>query len=414
LRIDPESANPLSTIKGGDLCMIGSIYSEEKCPICGGTFKDDGRKALICPIHSKQKAKSFRVAFKGIFRRFSNYDQAYRFLSGLRFKYDEGSFDKRDYRKENPLGFSSLIESWIEVKRSTVKPKSFNNLNNYSNKAIAFFGNRNVKEIGYAELEDFFLSQKISDKTKANMKSALHDFWMWLRKRKIISLNQIPEFPECKFELGFRKTITKQEQEAIVEEVKRISLEINPKIYLGIKWLCTYISVRPGEMIKLKEGDIDLGNGYLFFPHPKEKKPKFVPIIKEDIEIMRTFPLAVPSLSFFRHQKGISGVADNEPFGEKYFYKWWLKACKNLGFTGVDLYGGTRHSSAKALRNEYSPEQIKKATMHSTNKAFERYFQIENNDLREMYESTRNKNTSKESEMKFSQSENNNLLIFKE
>lgn len=48
---------------------------------------------------------------------------------------------------------------------------------------------------------------------------------------------------------------------------------------------------------------------------------KFVPLIKEDVEIMKTFPPAVPSLLFFRHSKGLSGVAGNEPVEEKYFYK---------------------------------------------------------------------------------------------
>jgi hypothetical protein len=47
----------------------------------------------------------------------------------------------------------------------------------------------------------------------------------------------------------------------------------------------------------------------------------------------------------------------------------------------VDLYSGTEHSSATALRKFRSPEQIKKATMHTTNKAFERYFQIELEDV---------------------------------
>jgi hypothetical protein len=66
-----------------------------------------------------------------------------------------------------------------------------------------------------------------------------------------------------------------------------------------------------------------------------------------------------------------------------------VKACKNLGIEGVDLYGGTRHSSARALRQYCSPEEIRRATMHSTNKAFERYFQMESDDLRQMYESAR-------------------------
>jgi len=48
-------------------------------------------------------------------------------------------------------------------------------------------------------------------------------------------------------------------------------------------------------------------------------------------------------------------------FGKDYLYKWWKIAWKNLGIEDVDLYGGTRHSSARALREHFSPEQIKKA-----------------------------------------------------
>ncbi len=54
----------------------------------------------------------------------------------------------------------------------------------------------------------------------------------------------------------------------------------------------------------------------------------------------------------------------------------------------MDLYGGTRHSSARALREFNSPEEIKRATMHTTNKAFERYFQIEMEDVRSIYGNT--------------------------
>ena len=72
----------------------------------------------------------------------------------------------------------------------------------------------------------------------------------------------------------------------------------------------------------------------------------------------------------------------------KLFYKWWRRACDNLGVPAVDLYGGTRHSSAVALRTSHTPEQIRRATMHSTNKAFERYFQLSKEELREVYSVT--------------------------
>ena len=49
-----------------------------------------------------------------------------------------------------------------------------------------------------------------------------------------------------------------------------------------------------------------------------------------------------------------------EQFGPKYFKKWWDKACENLGIKGVDLYGGTKHSTATALGELHTPEEIKR------------------------------------------------------
>lgn len=368
------------------MCMIGGIYSDQRCPVCSSTFKDDGKKSLKCPNHNKIVATRFSARFKSVHQRFNNYDNAKRFLEGLRFKYDEGNFDDRDYRKNKPLGFSTLIEKWIERKKQEVKPKNYNNLKNYASKASAFFADTNIKDIGYPELEDFKYSlSKLSSKTQKNYIDALHTFWEWLRKCKYISMQDFPEFPSTDVEIGYRKTIDKETQIAILNEVKKLTANYNPKIWFAIKLLSTYISIRPGELISLEEGNIDLGNGYLYFPKPKEKKYKAVPLIDEDIEIFRSFPRGLPNLRFLRHTKG-SGRKAGSPFGQHVLSNWWKKACKNIGVNGVDLYGGTRHSSARALRKAgRSPEEIKKASGHHTNKAFERYFRIEADDLREIY-----------------------------
>ena len=78
---------------------------------------------------------------------------------------------------------------------------------------------------------------------------------------------------------------------------------------------------------------------------------------------------------FFRHGKGNGSAKPGQKFGKDYLYKWWTTACRNLRIEGVDLYGGTRHSTVSALGKVLTPEQIKAGTMHATNKAFERYFQ---------------------------------------
>ncbi|RLB15909.1 MAG: hypothetical protein DRG82_10445, partial [Deltaproteobacteria bacterium] len=149
------------------------------------------------------------------------------------------------------------------------------------------------------------------------------------------------------------------------------------------------IGIRPAELLNIKEGDFDLSLGVVFIPHPKEKRPKTVPLLEEDVELVRSFPRSFPELYFFRHISSMSGVKPGQRFGKKYFYKWWKRACHNLGVQGVDLYGGTRHSSARALRKFRSHEEIKRATMHSTNKAFERYFQIELEDIKTIYAETK-------------------------
>jgi hypothetical protein len=53
-------------------------------------------------------------------------------------------------------------------------------------------------------------------------------------------------------------------------------------------------------------------------------------------------------------RKGVRICRDGR-FGRDYLYKWWKEACRNLEVEGVDLYGGTRHSSARGLREFCSP-----------------------------------------------------------
>lgn len=367
------------------LCMRGRIYSDQKCPLCGSSFKHDDRKrGLFCSVHPDQQAtKRFIVRFgRKVQKRFSNYFEAERFLDGLRYEVDKGTFDHRDYLGSNPLSFTNLSNQWLEKKRDKVKSGTYDHLKRYILIAQRFFENTNVKYIQYAQLEDFVDSLSCSPKTKHNYLSAIHNFYKWLYLRR--EIDQVPAFPTINFELGFRKTIDKNTQILILDELKKISWEINPKIWLGIKWLCTYISIRPNELRHIKEGDIDLKQGFIFIPHPKEKRPKFVPLINEDIEFLKTFPAALPHLYFFRHKPGYR-TTKGQQFGKGLFYKYWRKACKNLGIEDVDLYGGTRHSSAMALREFATPEQIKRATMHSTNKAFERYFQVSKDELQTLY-----------------------------
>lgn len=371
--------------------MRGGIYSYQKCPVCNSSFKfNEGKRGLVCPDHPDRRATGeFVVRFgRKVRKRFNKFDKSERFLTGLRYEVDRGTFDHRDYQNNNPLGFTNLAEQWLKVKEQQVKASSYRNLNRYIYSAVAIWGNRNIKEIGFAEIEDFLLSQPVSNKTRSNIRSCLHTFWNWLLHRRIITLAQFPDFPVVKFNLGYRKIVDKETQIAIVDEVYRLSYHLNPRIWLGIKWLCTYIAIRPGELLKMQEQDINTRLGAFIVRHTKEGGEKVVPMTETDQQLINDLPVGMPTLPFFRHHKGVSGCRPGQPFGEKYLYKWWKKACLNLGIEGVDLYGGTRHSSATALKDRLSPEQIKAGTMHTTNKAFERYFQRNSQDAIDVYSLT--------------------------
>ena len=86
----------------------------------------------------------------GVFKRFQDRGEAERFLTGLRFKRDEGSFDARDYHKDQPLGVANLTQKYIETKRV----KCLRNIKDHLRKACVFWGNRNIKTIEYGDLED--------------------------------------------------------------------------------------------------------------------------------------------------------------------------------------------------------------------------------------------------------------------
>ncbi len=143
------------------------------------------------------------------------------------------------------------------------------------------------------------------------------------------------------------------------------------------------------KLINIKERDFNFDLGEIFIRHPKAGDPKFVPMLEEDLELVKSFPESLHNEYFFRHATGYGGVKVGKQFGKDYLYKCWPRACRALGITGVDLYGGTKHSTVTALRKHYSPEQIKKATMHQTNKPFERYFQVQLDDVREIHRTGR-------------------------
>jgi integrase len=348
---------------------------------------DTGR-AVCCPAHPKQRAHDLFVRFgRDIKRRFpGNYEGASQFLNGLRFETGKGTFDKRDYQPSNPLSFSNLAEKWLERKKDEVTYGTFQSLRPLMHRAMDHFGDRNVKSIRYAELDDYLLELRkrsgLSSKTIYNLFAHLRNFYRWLVDRDEIKADQVPKFPDVGFEIGWRKTTDKQTQERVLEEVWRICEKKTPRAWFAIFLCSCNVNIRPGELAGVLEEDIDLDRSCIWIRNHKTKRhtkaPKAIPLLQEDIDFIQSLPRGFPKMPFFRRDVGGGGRHASTSFGKHYLIDVWNKACQAVGVENVGLYGGTRHTTCQYLRQQgKTPEEVKRFTDHSTNTAFDRYLEIQ-------------------------------------
>ena len=265
--------SPIEQFRIGEVCMKGNIITTERCMLCNKVLKhDDRRHGLFCLKHHQISCvKIFIVRFgRHIQRQFNTYEKAAQFLNGLRFKSGEGTLDVKDYSSEQPYSFTVLSEKYLKRKNTL---KSFKEKKRHIKVAQEYFYDANVKYITGAAIEDYLFDiPNISEKTRHNYASCLKDFFKWVRSREIIKI--LPHFPEIKFELGYRTITDIKTQQEIINKVRKLSESINPKIWFGIDLLATYVNLRPGDLLKIKEKNIDTEHGIITIHHPTKSQNK--------------------------------------------------------------------------------------------------------------------------------------------
>ena len=119
-------------------CVKGNISTNDKCPKCQGKLIHNqtrygltGFQCVRNSDHVNLIPKNCRVKFgRDVSKRFTDYhyNQAVKFLNSLRFKTDEGTYDSRDYRRDNPLGFETQALKWLSIKKKTASSNHYRNL----------------------------------------------------------------------------------------------------------------------------------------------------------------------------------------------------------------------------------------------------------------------------------------------
>jgi integrase len=371
---------------------IGGIYSDERCGACGSSLVDDVQVSLRCPHHPHFLATTFKVKIRGTTARFSGYFAAKDYLYAARKAMSDGTW--RPGKEVMTLGH--VQDKFLDWKRDLVKMGRLNtsSVNAYRNRLSRIVHVLGVSEdassIRYRHVHEFLYKSGFSPKSTYDSLVVFKEMINWAFDMGDITAK--PKWPLFDFSLEHdmkrRKTVDKETQTMILEDIYNTEWHLRPRLYVGVRFLTTYINIRPSELLGITERDYNRKQGYLVIKqHKTGRGNKIVRLTQQDIALLDELPRGMPGMPLFRHDVPGPNVKAGEGFGQAAFYRAWKRACERLRIEDVDLYGGTRHSSAVALYKDagISPEEIKKATGHKTSVAFTRYFKLDIDDVLEIH-----------------------------
>jgi len=373
----------------GVKCMKGGIYSDQRCPKCGGTFKDNKVDGLQCPNHPEQRATKFRVAFEGLCRRLSVYQDAKDLLEGWRWEKRQAKFNVKEHLTSNPLGFQVLGEKFLAVKKLDLRPEGYRRYWYHYRTCAEELANIPVTQIDFRVLEDLKveLLGRLAPKTVYDTFGFLKTFLAWCLDRG--EINYLPRYPKLSKKMGKRNILDKPTQAAVVEKVYEMYWNHALRACIVIELLCTYPRIRPAELRQVKEKHIDLKNLTITIPSPKEQdEPKVVNILPEHGKLIRSLPRGFPEMYFLRYDYPVKGRRVGDRFGRDYLYHVWRRACKALGVEGVPLYPGTKHTTISDWARRYPEARVQQAAGVLSN-AIKRYMVLGKEDCVSLYKEAR-------------------------
>jgi integrase len=370
---------------------IGGIYTDDKCPICERNYVDDGIAFLLCPAHPSYIASRFKVKIRGTTARFWDYYIAKRYLESMRKSVADGTFDRPKLKTIGHVQDAFL--EWKEdlVKMGKLQLQSVNTYRNRLNRIVHVLGvAKDASSVRYRHVHEFLYKGGFSPKSTYDSYTVFKEMYEWAFDMG--DLTAKPKWPPFDFSLEHdmkrRKTVDKETQARILHTMYLAEWDIRPRLYLGVRFLATYINLRPKELLGVTERDFNRQEGYIVIrEHKTSRRPKIVRLTQQDISLLKELPRGMSHLPLFRHDVPCGGIKAGDGFGQAAFYRAWKRACGKLGIKDVDLYGGTRHSSAVALYKDagVSPEEIQKATGHKSSVAFTRYFKLDLDDVLEIH-----------------------------
>lgn len=376
------------------LCMMGSIRTKEKCPVCNKLFENVDNRLLICKEHFTIPTRYFIDLYWNSRQRkiysdndgqvLNNYEIAIRVLTEIRQRIKKHTFDPADYvaKKYRSMQFSDYVRKWIYRYREMYKRKEVSKITwiakkNYSeSRYIPFFGKYDIRDIRTGDIEDFYfsLSNKLLPNTKKAIMKELRTLFRYAKKRH--DIKEMPDFPSISIPEKKILWIDEQTQEKILNHI--------PDNHKDIFLFMFRQGVRPGEVRALRYEDIDrrartvtIQRTFSDNDYKEYTKTKNIRILPLDTDVynMICSKDAITGFVFTHHEKPY--VTNNA------IRKAWNKAVMAAGLEHISMYNGTRHSFASQAVNRGVPlNLIQDFLGHTTQTMTRRYAHIDTEGLK--------------------------------
>jgi integrase len=348
--------------------MAGKIRTREKCPDCGGKFKDFN-SAMVCePCMlkgrlNKPKRYYLDIPYQGKCRIFSDnngvplkiYDLAKHTLLEITDRIKKKTFNPEDYRKRDikKIQFASYAKRWLEIcelqlKKGLLAPTTLQIHQNAINKyAIPFFGDRDLRDITKGHINDFYLwlPAKLKPNTQKGILKVLLRLINYAESRD--EIKTVPKFPKIKVVKEHAGWIDRATQDLILNHIK-------PGYHRAIFEFMVNTGCRPGEARALHVEDFDQTKGEvtihrtfsdnILMNRTKTKRVRTIPLDEPTHKLLSNIKKTTLAGLFFR-VKGSFYNLDRVS-------KIWRKAVKRAGLPHIKLKNGTRHSFICQKLNE--------------------------------------------------------------
>ncbi len=284
-------------------------------------------------------------------------------------------FDRAKWQKkaiEERL-FENCALRWLadrktDMKNDIISESYFGNLRTYVKIHFVGLQGKDVTRMKIGIIQDFYNGLKGSPKQRKNVIDELKRVFGWLLIREEITLNQMPIWKNLKM-----APVIEEEAESCTYDEQMKDLSRIPKEDRDIFEFIMETGLRPSEGCAFMKVDLKLATREAIIRHnycegkltekPKQKKQYTIPLSDRAWElVMKNIDNPTP-FAFM-----------NPRTGRGYRYKVLNRLWNEHSVSGVELYGGTRHSLPEQMfALGADPKMVQKQMRHASLKTTMKY-----------------------------------------